>query len=137
LISDIRPDSSFLYHLRIEIDLAGASDAGAGTLAFLARWYLIGIDVGPLVDLRLGGHAGGTHYEAGYSRRCSPCEKALETNAGLDFEAMFTIRPITVFDWDLGRLEVGVHLALTWLRVLSSTPVMAGQVGLRCAFLLG
>lgn len=136
LITDIRPESSFPYHLRLEVDFAGASDAGAGTLAFLARWYLIGIDVGPLVDLRLGGHIGGTHYEAGYSRRCSPCEKAFEANAGLDFEAMFTIRPIRVFDWDW-RLEVGVHLALTWIFDRSSTSIMAGQVGLRCAFLLG
>lgn len=135
-ISDIRPESSFPYHLRLEAGLAGASDAGAGTLAFLARWYLIGIDVGPLVDLRLGGHIGGTHYEAGYSRRCSPCEKAFEANAGLDFETMFTIRPIRLFDWDW-RLEVGVHLALTWIFDRSSTAIMAGRVGLRCAFLLG
>lgn len=137
MITEVRPDSSFPYHLRFEANLAGASDAGAGTLAALSRWYLVGIDVGPLVDLRLGGHIGGTHYEAGYARRCSPCEKAYEANVGLDFETMFTIRPITMFDWSLGRLEVGAHFALTWIFDRSSASIMAGRVGLRCAFLFG
>src|SRR5690606_6963533 len=137
LMIELRPDSYFPYHLRLEVVLDGGSDAGTGTLSYLTRGYLIGVDIGSLVDLRLGGHVGLTYFAPGYSRSCAPCtgEGDHEGRVGLDFESTFTIWPDSPFDRRFGRLEVGLHLAITWLGDLSQ-PVTAGQLGLRCTFLI-
>lgn len=137
LMIELRPDSYVPYHLRLEAVLGGGSDAGIGTVAALSRLYLIGVDIGPLVDLRLGGHVGFNYFAPGYSRSCAPCtgEGDGEPRVGLDLESTFTVWPDSPFDRRFGRLEVGPHVATTWLGDLSQ-PVTAGQVGLRCAFLL-